>query len=76
VAVRSKASTVFARLNTEIVTSNPTWSMDVSVRLFCVCAVLCDGLISRPRSPTDYVKDQETEKSSQGPTKGCRDIGS
>jgi hypothetical protein len=42
--------------------------MDVYVRLFCVRAVLCvwvaacDGLIPRSRSPTDYVKDQKTEK--------------
>jgi hypothetical protein len=31
----------------------------------CVCSVCwqrsCDGLIPRPRSPTDCVKDQETE---------------
>jgi hypothetical protein len=26
---------------------------------------LCDGLISRPRSPTDCVKDKETEKSAK-----------
>jgi hypothetical protein len=41
VAARSKTWTVFARWNTGIVGSNPTWGMDVSVRLFCVCAVLC-----------------------------------
>jgi hypothetical protein len=40
VAARSKAWTVFARSNTGIVGSNPTWGMDVYVRLFCVCAVL------------------------------------
>jgi hypothetical protein len=32
--------------------------MDVCMRLFCVCVVLCrqrpfDGLITRPRSPTN-----------------------
>jgi hypothetical protein len=26
---------------TPIVDSNPTWGMDVCVRLFCVCAVIC-----------------------------------
>jgi hypothetical protein len=25
------------------VDSNPTWGIDVSVRLFCVCVVLCVG---------------------------------
>jgi hypothetical protein len=40
---RSKAWTVFARSNTGIVGSNPTWGMDVRVRLFCVCAVLSAG---------------------------------
>jgi hypothetical protein len=43
VAARSKARTVFARSNTEIVGSNPTRGMDVCVRLFCVCVVLCVG---------------------------------
>jgi hypothetical protein len=71
VATRSKTWTVFARLNTEIVGSNPTWGMDVCVRLFCVCTVLyarqrhCDGLILRPSSPSDYVKAQETEKAAK-----------
>jgi hypothetical protein len=40
---RSKAWTVFARLNTGIVGSNPTRGMDVCVHLFCVCIVLCVG---------------------------------
>jgi hypothetical protein len=40
-AERSKARNVFARLNTEIMGSNPTRGMDVCVRLFCVCVVLC-----------------------------------
>jgi hypothetical protein len=39
---QSKAWTVFARLNTGVVGSNPTRGMDVCVRLFCVC-VLCVG---------------------------------
>jgi hypothetical protein len=37
VAARSKAWTVFARSNAEIVGSNPTQGMDVCLRLFCVC---------------------------------------
>jgi hypothetical protein len=36
VAALSKAWTVFARSNTGIVGSNPTWGVDVCVRLFCV----------------------------------------
>jgi hypothetical protein len=43
VAARSKAWTVFACSNTGIVGSNPTRGMDVCVRLFCVCVVLCVG---------------------------------
>jgi hypothetical protein len=43
VAARSKVLTVFARLNTRVVGSNPTRGMDVCVRLFCVYVVLCAG---------------------------------
>jgi hypothetical protein len=43
VAAPSKIWTVFARSDTEIVGSNPTQGMDVCVRLFCVCVVLCTG---------------------------------
>jgi hypothetical protein len=43
VAARSKAWTVFARSNAGNVGSNPTQGMDVCVRLFCVCVVLCVG---------------------------------
>jgi hypothetical protein len=43
-----KAWTAFARSNTGIVGSNPTWDMNVCVRLFCVCVVLCaaSGLLT------------------------------
>jgi hypothetical protein len=43
VAAQSKAWTVFARSNTGIVGSNPTQGMDVCMRLFCVCVLLCVG---------------------------------
>jgi hypothetical protein len=43
VAARSEAWTDFARSNAGIMGSNPTWGIDVCVRLFCVCAVLCVG---------------------------------
>jgi hypothetical protein len=42
-AARCKAWTVFARSNTEVVVPNPTRDMDVCVRLFFVCVVLCVG---------------------------------
>jgi hypothetical protein len=41
VTAQSRAWTVFARSNTGVVDSNPTRRMDVYVRLFCICAVLC-----------------------------------
>jgi hypothetical protein len=43
VAARSKAWTVFARSNAVVVGSNPTQGIDVCVRLFCICVVLCVG---------------------------------
>jgi hypothetical protein len=43
VVARSKAWTVFVRPNTGIVCSNPTPGIDVYVRLFYVCVVLCVG---------------------------------
>jgi hypothetical protein len=53
VAARSKAWTVFARSNTGVVSSNPTQGMDVCVRLFCVCVVLCVGSgLPRPDPPS------------------------
>jgi hypothetical protein len=42
VAAGSEAWTVFARSNTGIVGSNPTWGMDICVHLFCY-VVLCVG---------------------------------
>jgi hypothetical protein len=42
-ATRSKARTVFVRYNAGIRGSNPTQGMNVCVRLFCVCFVLCVG---------------------------------
>jgi hypothetical protein len=42
-AAQFKPRIVFARSNTGIVCSNPTWDMDVCVYLFCVCVVLCVG---------------------------------
>jgi hypothetical protein len=63
VAERSEAWNVFALSNTGIVGSDLTQGMDVCLRLFCVCFVLCrwqpcDGLIPRPRSPTDCLRLQ------------------
>jgi hypothetical protein len=43
VAARSKTWTVFARSNADILGSNPIRGMDVCVRLFSVCVVLCVG---------------------------------
>jgi hypothetical protein len=43
VTARSEAWTVFACSNTGVVGSIPTRGMDVGVRLFCVCVVLCLG---------------------------------
>jgi hypothetical protein len=43
VASRSKAWTDVTHLNTRIVGSNRTQGMDVCVRLFCACVVLCVG---------------------------------
>jgi hypothetical protein len=40
-AARSEPRTVFARSKTLIVGSNTTSVMDVCVRLFCVCVLLC-----------------------------------
>jgi hypothetical protein len=43
VAAQSEEWSVFARSNTLVVSSNPFRCMDVCLRLFSVCAVLCVG---------------------------------
>jgi hypothetical protein len=75
VAVWFKAWTVFARSNTGIVTSNPTRGMDVCVRLFCACVVLCVGSsLAMDQGVLPTVYRLRNSKSRQGPTKGCRAI--
>jgi hypothetical protein len=57
----SKAWTVFACSHAWIVGLNPTQGLDVCVCVYSVCVILCrqqpcDGLITRPKSPTVCVK--------------------
>jgi hypothetical protein len=73
-ALRSKAWTVFGRSNPGIVNSNPTWGMDVCVRLFCVQVA---GLRrADPQYKETYLlcTDYETEKAAKV-HKGCWAIG-
>jgi hypothetical protein len=77
-AARSKAWAVFACLKTGIVGSNPTRGMDVCVRLFYVCVVLCTGSgLATGWSPIQGVLPTVCRinklKNGQGP-KGCRAI--
>jgi hypothetical protein len=76
-AARYKAWTLCAPSNAGFVGSNPTQRMDVCVRLFCVCVVLC---ICRGRA-TGWSLFKESYrlciglrnwKEGQGPTKDCR----
>jgi hypothetical protein len=58
---RSKSWTIFDRSKAGIMVSNPTWGMDIFVRLFCLCCPVCrqrpwNGLITRPRSPAVCLK--------------------
>jgi hypothetical protein len=81
VAARSKAWTLFVRCNTEIVGSNPSGSMDVCLRLFCVC-VLCVGSgLATDWSPVQGVlpatyRTRKTEKQAKTQQKGCRALES
>jgi hypothetical protein len=73
VAARCKAWKVFARWNTRIVGSIPTRGMDVCVRLFCVCVVLCAGRgLATGWSPVQGVlaNGLRNWRGGQGP-KGC-----
>jgi hypothetical protein len=78
VAARTKAWIVFARSNTGIVGSNPSRGVDVCVRFYCVCIVLCVGSgLATGWSPVQGVLplciDQETAKAAKV-HKGCRAI--
>jgi hypothetical protein len=55
VAARSKAWTVFAHLNTGIVSSNPTQSMDACLCLFCVCVASTALRWADPPSDESYL---------------------
>jgi hypothetical protein len=80
VAARSKAWTVFARLNTGIMGSNPTWGIDVCVRLFYVCAVLCVQVaaLRRADQPSKETyrlcKRSRNWKATKVEQKGCRAV--
>jgi hypothetical protein len=79
VAARSKAWTALARSNTGNVGYNSTQGMDVCVRLFCVCIVLCVGSgLATGCSPVQGVQELcvglRNWKSGEGPTKNCEAI--
>jgi hypothetical protein len=52
VAAQSNAWTVFARSNTGIVGSNPTWFMDVWLPIFCVCVLRVGSALWRTDPPS------------------------
>jgi hypothetical protein len=76
VAEPSKARTVIAYSNTGIVGSDPTWDIDVCVRLFCVYDLCADSGLLTGWSPSKeshrLCKRLRTWKSGQAPRKGCR----
>jgi hypothetical protein len=79
------ASIVFARSNVGVVGSNSIRGMDVCVRLFCVCVVLCVGRGRRSRKPrlrpqgirrTDHATPlYPQELALTSPTSGGRSVG-
>jgi hypothetical protein len=78
VVARSKAWTVIVHLNIGVVGSDLTRGIDVCVRLFCVCAVLCVGgglATGCPPSKESYQLyiGLRNWKSGQGQTKGSVD---
>jgi hypothetical protein len=73
VAVRSEAWTIFARLNTGVMSSNRIWGVDVCARLFFVkVAPLRQADPPSKESCRLYVGSRNW-KSGQGP-KGCRAV--
>jgi hypothetical protein len=80
VTARSRTWTLFDSSNTGILGSNPIQGLNICVRLFWVCAVLCvgsgpaTGWSPPPICPTDFVKDHETEKAAKAEAKGYRAI--
>jgi hypothetical protein len=67
-AARSEAWIAFARSNVEIVVSNPIQGMDVFMRLFCVCVVLCvcsDFATTEPPSKESYRPIEKLKKRSR-----------
>jgi hypothetical protein len=72
VAARLKPWTIFALSNSGFLGWNPTQRVDVCVRLFCVCVVLCvGGDLVMDWSPMYRI---EKLNNGQGPTKDYRAI--
>jgi hypothetical protein len=79
VRARAGASTIFARSNVTVVSSNPTRGMDVCVCIYSVCVVRCVGrglamgsVSCQGVLPNLY--SIRKLKKCQGPKNGCRDI--
>jgi hypothetical protein len=77
--VRTVPITVDTRSNFWIVDSNPTRGMDICVRLFCVCVVLCIGTSlatgwSMSKESYRLCIGLRNWKSGWDPTKSCRAI--
>jgi hypothetical protein len=75
--LRHKLSSLTLTLKSWVRIPLKAWISVLCAFILCLCCSVCrqrpcDGLIPRPRRPTDYVQDQETEKKGQGPTKGWR----